>query len=197
MSEPTEFRPLVGPDNKFKPMKQIFAGFEIEKRFLILSVEEDFTKNQSGSKLYNEVLEKGTPIEQGYITDMVRAREVLEELGIELDFRPNTIRFRRYGSQCILTVKDRKETKKREVEWELDPKVFKKYFKETKGARVYKKRLVKNIKGFDVEYDGFVDRYLLLGEIEVDDEKQLAKVPKLSTADITGQKQWTNKSLSK
>jgi len=178
-------------------MKQIFAGFEIEKRFLILSVEEDFTKNQSGSKLYNEVLEKGTPIEQGYITDMVRAREVLEELGIELDFRPNTIRFRRYGSQCILTVKDRKETKKREVEWELDPKVFKKYFKETKGARVYKKRLVKNIKGFDVEYDGFVDRYLLLGEIEVDDEKQLAKVPKLSTADITGQKQWTNKSLSK
>ncbi|WP_396190266.1 hypothetical protein [Flavobacterium sp.] len=196
-TEDLGFRALVTPENKFKPVKQIYNGYEIEKRFLVLTVEEDFTKNQQGLKLYNEILETGTTIEQGYITDIQRAKEVLEELEIDLDFRPTTIRFRKYGTQCILTVKDRKETKKREVEWELDPKQFRKYWRETKGARVYKKRMVREVKGYQVEYDAFTDRLLLIAEIEVTSEKELLKLPKISTSDITGQKQWTNKTLSK
>jgi CYTH domain-containing protein len=191
------FRPLVTESNKFPPVKQIYNGYEIEKRFVVMTVEEDFTKNQNGKILYDEVLSKGTTIEQGYITDIQRAKEVLDELGIDLDFRPTTIRLRKFGTQHILTVKDRKETKKREVEWELDPKVFRKYWKETKGARVYKKRLEREVKGFTVEYDAFTDRFLLLAEIEVDSEKDLAKCPKISKMEVTGQKQWTNKTLSK
>lgn len=190
-----EFRTLLGSENKLKPLKELYAGFEIEKRFLLLTPEEDTSKGKNGITIYNEVLEKGKNIKQGYIKDIQRAKEILDELGIALDFKPNTIRFRQYGSKRILTVKDRKETKKREVEWKLSKTQFNKYWPETKGARIYKKRLEKRIKGWLVEIDAFVDRFLLIAEIEVEKKKDLKKVPNLGM-DITGNKKWTNKSLS-
>lgn len=192
----TETRPLINPDCKNQPVRQIFSGFEIEKRFLLLTVEEDTSKSKNATTIYNEVLEKGTPIKQGYIHDVQKAKEVLDEMGIELEFKPNTIRLRQYGKDYILTLKDRKETKKREAEWELDSKTFKKYWPLTKGARVEKKRLEKKIKGHLVEIDAFTDRFLLIAEIEVKEEVDLDKCPKLGL-DITGNKQWTNKSLSR
>lgn len=197
MSNPEKaFRPLVTENNKFKPLKQIYSGFEIEKRFLLLTVEEDTSKSKNGLEIYHEVLCNGVEIQQGYIHDMQRAKEILDELGIDLDFKPNTIRFRKYGNQYILTVKDRKETKKREVEWELSSKQFKTYWPETKGARVWKKRLIKKIKKRKVEIDAFLDRLLLIAEIEVSNESEMDNLPKLGM-DITGNKKWTNKSLAK
>lgn len=190
------FRPLITEHNKFKPLKQIFAGFEIEKRFLLMTKEEDTSKNKNGLEIYNEVLEKGTAIKQGYIMDIQRAKEVLDELGIDLDFKPNTVRFRKYGKKHILTVKDRKDTKKREVEWKLSKAQFAKYWPETTGNRVEKKRLEKTIKKRLVEIDAFTDRFLLIAEIEVDDESQMDKLPNLGM-DITGNKNWSNKALSK
>lgn len=196
MSKELGFRPLITEQNTFEPLKQIYNGFEIEQRYLLLTTEEDTSRKKNGTTIYNEVLEKGTVIKQGYIMDIQRAREILEELGISLDFKPNTIRFRQYGNQRILTVKDRKESKKREVEWKLNKDQFSKYWPETEGHRVEKKRLVKKIKGYEVEFDGFTDRFLLLAEIEVTSEKDFKKLPKLGMV-ITGDKAWTNKSLSK
>ena len=190
------FRSLITENTKFKPVKQIFNGFEIEKRFLLMTKEEDTSKNKNGLEIYNEVLEKGTIIKQGYIMDIQRAKDILDELEIELEFRPNTIRFRQFGSMYILTVKDRKDTKKREVEWELTRKQFNTYWPETKGNRVEKKRLEKTIKKYTVEIDAFTDRFLLIAEIEVSDEASLLKVPTLGM-DITGNKNWSNKALSK
>lgn len=198
MAEETqEFRPLIDPSSEMKPLKQIYNGYEIEKRQLLMTPTEDHTKKKNGLTLYNEVLEEGTMIEQGYIKDIQEAVVVLQELGIKMsDFKPNTIRLRKYGLQYILTLKDRKETKKREVEFELDKKTFLKYWKLTKGARVYKKRLVKKVKGFDFEYDAFIDRFLLIAETEVTTEEDLVKVPKIGM-DITNLKDWSNKCLSK
>lgn len=191
-------RPLIEPTSKFKPVKELYNGWEIEKKFILATMEEDHTKNKNSLKLYNEVLEKGTAIKQGYIKDFGAAKDMLDELGIALtdDFKPNTVRLRQYGTQYILTLKDKKETKRKEVEWELDKKVFTKYWKHTKGSRVEKKRLIKKLKGFDVEYDAFTDRFLLLAEIEVSKEKDLEKVPKLGM-DVTNNNQWSNKNLSR
>ena len=189
-------KPLVTPNNKLKPLKQIYAVYEIEKRYVVITKEEDHSKNKNGLETYNLVLEQGTKIRQGYIKDIQKAKEILDELGIELDFRPNTIRFRQYGKKFILTVKDRAETKKREVEWKLTRAQFNKYWPLTIGARIEKKRYVKKIKGFDVEIDAFTDRFLCIAEIEVDDEKMLPKTPKLGM-DVTGDNKWTNKTLSK
>src|SRR5690606_20155455 len=123
-----------------------------------------------------------------YIKDMMKAKDVLDELGIILnDFKPNTVRLRKYGNQYYLTLKDRGETKKREVEYTLDKKVFNKFWPLTKGSRAYKTRMVEEIKGYKVEMDAFTDRYLIIAEIEVVKEKELDKVPKLGM-DITGNK---------
>lgn len=190
------FRPLITENTTFKPVRQIYSGFEIEKRYLLLTPDEDTSKKKNGQQIYNEVLESGTPIEQGYVKDIQVAKEVLDNLGIELDFKPNTIRVRKYGKDYILTVKDRKELKKREVEWELSKKQFQDIWALTKGARVTKKRLIKKIKGHTVEIDAFTDRFLLIAEIEVTDESQLEGLPKLGM-DITGNKAFSNKALSK
>ena len=195
VEEKPEFRPLV-KENSLQPARQLFSGYEIEKRWVLLTKEEDHTKSKNGLELYDEVLQKGKRIEQGYIHDIQKAKEVLDALGIELDFKPNTIRLRKYGADFILTVKDRKETKKREVEWELNKKSFLQFWPLTKGARVYKTRLVKEVKGNKVEMDGFTDRFLLLAEIEVDDEAKMDKLPKLGM-DVTGNKSWSNKALAK
>jgi CYTH domain-containing protein len=194
----SEHRPLVNPKSKFKPVKELYNGFEIEKKFILATTEEDHTKNKNALVMYNEVLEKGTDIRQGYIKDFSVCQEVLEALGIELteDFKPNTVRLRQYGNDYILTLKDRKDTKRKEVEYELDKKQFNTYWKHTKGSRVTKKRYIKKLKGFDVEYDAFTDRFLLLAEVEVTDEADLAKVPKLGM-DVTNNNQWSNKNLSK
>jgi CYTH domain-containing protein len=191
------FRPLIKPDSKMKPLKQIFNGFEIEKRQLLLTVEEDHTRAKNGLVTYNEVLENGVDIRQGYIKDVQQAKSVLTELGISLnEFQPNTIRLRKYGTKYILTLKDNKGTKKREVEFKLSRAQFNKYWPITKGARVTKKRLEKKIKGHLFEIDAFTDRFLLIAECEVQSEEALSAVPKMGM-DITGNSSWTNKRLSK
>lgn len=194
--QPTH-RPLLGGGNKFKPIKELFNGFEIEKRWLILTEEEDYSKNKNGVTLYNEALRNGERYEQGYITEMDVAVETISSLGIVPDFKPNTVRLRKIGtSTFILTLKDKKETKRREVEWELDRKTFNSLWKLTKGHRVYKTRLEKKIKGNLTVIDAFTDRYLLMAEIEVKDEKELESLPKLGF-DVTKDSSWSNKALSK
>lgn len=187
---------LVGEGNKLPPVRQIYAGYEIEARQLLLTVEDDYTKQKNAVKLYDETLTNGTTIEQGYIHELFKAKEMLDDLGIEVDFTPSTVRLRHHGKKFILTLKDRKSTKRREVEWELDKKTFNKYWPLTKGARVRKTRMMKEVKNQLVTFDAFTDRYLLMVEVEVQSEEALSKVPKMGM-DITGQKQWTNKSLAR
>lgn len=190
------FRPLVAEGTTFKPLKQIYNGFEIEKRWVVLTVEEDHSKAKNGVVLYNRALEKGDAYEQGYILDMDKAREVVSELGIIPDFQPNTVRLRKTPTQYIFTLKDKKETKRREVEWELDKKTFAKYWPLTKGARVTKRRYITEIRGNETIFDAFTDRYLLMAEIEVKDEKLLESLPKMGF-EVTGDSTWSNKKLAK
>lgn len=205
-SEP-EFRPLIDETSTFKPVKEIYSGYEIEKRLLLLTVEKDHSKKSNAITIYNEVLKDGVLIDQGYVKDIAMAVEMLQALGIKpKDFKPNTIRLRKFYEghkekgiskyKYVLTLKDKKETKKREVEFKLSKEQFDKYWPETAGARVQKKRLRKKIKGFEFEIDAFTDRVLLIAECEVKDEKDLAKVP-IFGMDITNLKDWSNKALSR
>lgn len=208
---PTEeelgFRPFISPDSKIAPLKQVFAGYEIERRQVLMTMEEDHTKRKNALVTYNEVLENGVLIDQGYIKDIPTAAEVLNELGINLnEFKPNTIRLRRFGPgykiknispyRYILTLKDRKAEKKREVEFKLSKAQFDKYWPKTEGGRVQKKRLKKKMRGYEFEIDAFTDRILLIAECEVDDEKEMAGVPTLGM-EVTNNKLWTNKTLSR
>lgn len=208
---PTEkqlgFRPFILPTSKLAPVKQIFAGYEIEKKFVLMTVEEDHSKRKNSLNLYNTVLTEGVMIEQGYVKDIPKAAELLKKLGIQLnDFKPNTIRLRKFGIgyktnkispyKYVLTLKDRKESKRREVEFRLTPELFKKYWPWTEGSRLTKKRMLKQMKGHTFEIDAFTDRILLLAECEVTNEKDLEKVPTLGM-DVTSDKNWSNKALSR
>lgn len=196
-AEPQEFRPLVAKANTFKPLRQIYNGFEIEKRWVILTVEDDYSKAKNGKNLYDKALQNGDAYEQGYIMDMNEAIKMTQELGIVPDFQPNTIRLRKINnSKYIFTLKDKKETKRREVEWELDKKTFLKYWPLTKGHRVTKRRYITEVKGNEVMFDAFTDRYLLMVEIEVKDEAKLDSLPKMGF-EVTGDSSWTNKKLAK
>lgn len=191
------FKPLIKCDNP--DVRQIYAGFEIEKRWLLISKEKDHTKNQNGLILYDEALSNGTLVKQGYIKDIQVAKDVLDDLGIEVinGFKPNTVRLRKYGDdQFIFTLKDRKKTKKREVEFDLTEKKFVELWPLTKGSRIYKKRMIRDIKGNKIEFDAFLDRFLLICEIEVNDEEKLKSLPELGL-DITGNSALTNKAMSK
>ena len=138
--EQPAFRSLLSSDNKMAPAKEIYNGFEIEKRWVMLTPEDDYTKGKNGITLYDKALRNGEKFEQGYVTDMDAAIEMLDELGIVPDFKPNTIRLRNIDDKTfILTLKDKKQTKRREVEWELEKKTFNKYWKLTKGARITKR----------------------------------------------------------
>lgn len=191
------FRPLVAEDNKRKPLIQIYNGFEIEKRWVILTVEEDHSKAGNGLVLYNRALERGDAYEQGYILDMEKAREVVVELGIVPQFEPNTIRFRKINnSRFIFTLKDKKETKRREVEWELDRKTFNHFWPLTTNARITKRRYIKEVKGNEITFDAFTDRLLLMVEIEVKDEELLKTLPKMGF-EVTGDSNWSNKKMAK
>jgi CYTH domain-containing protein len=201
------FRPFISPDSKIAPLKQVFAGYEIERRQILLTLEEDHTKRKNALTIYDEVLRDGVQIDQGYIKDIPTAAQVLQELGINLnEFKPNTIRFRKFGPgfaekeispfKYILTLKDRKESKKREVEFKLSREQFQKYWAYTEGSRLVKKRLKKKIKGHLFEIDAFMDRVLLIAECEVDHESKMAMVPTLGM-EVTNNKLWTNKTLSR
>jgi CYTH domain-containing protein len=191
------FRPLVGEGNKFKPLRQIYNGFEIEKRWVVMTVDDDHSKAKNGKQLYNKALENGDSYEQGYIMDQAQAVEMVAELGIVPDFQPNTVRLRKInGKKFIFTLKDKKETKRREVEWELDRKTFNKYWPLTIDHRVTKRRFITNVKGKEVMFDAFTDRFLLMVEIEVKDEKELETLPKMGF-DVTNDSSWTNKKLAK
>lgn len=191
------FRSLLDKENERPPLKEIYNGFEIEKRFVLFTHKEDYTKQKNGLILYDEVLKDGKRYAQGYITDMPTAIEMVSSLGIKPAFQPNTIRLRMIDDKTfILTLKDKKETKRREVEWELDKKTFMNLWKLTKGHRVYKRRLEKNIKGHNVEIDAFTDRLLLIAEIEVKEEKDLDNLPKLGF-DVTKDSSWSNKAMAK
>lgn len=189
------FNPLVSDASKLKPTNELFLGNEIEKRFVLLTKEEDHTPKGNGLETLDKVLKHGLLVEQGYILDLQKARKMVTELGIKIQFEPTTVRLRKMAGFYILTLKDRKSTKAREAEWQLDQNTFNKYWKLTKGARISKKRYIQSIKGHYVEIDAFLDRLLLMAEIEVDSEKEMSKLPKLGM-DVTGNKNWSNKSMS-
>jgi len=195
-AEDLGFRPLIGAGTVTKPLRQIYNGFEIEKRWVLLTMEKDHTSKSNGLLLYNKALENGELYYQGYL-DLDAARELIEELGIELEFTPNTIRLRRTPAQYILTIKDKKATKRREVEWELEPETFHKYWPKTIDNRIIKRRLTMKHKiGKELVLDAFVDRLLLMAEIEVFDEADLEKITDLGF-EVTSQKNWSNKALSR
>jgi CYTH domain-containing protein len=178
----------------------ITDGHEIENRQLLdLSVPFNM-------RLYNDTLELGILIDQGYVPVTPQTiRRVEVDFKVPPDFEIDTIRVRRFTTYSrtinymyVLTLKSdkTKDKPRREVEYKLNRETFSAYWEQTIGRRVQKKRANKKIKGRTFEIDAFTDRILLIAECEVETIEALKKVPKIGK-DITNNKRMTNKKLAK
>jgi len=174
---------------------------EIEKKYLIRENGVDFFSDSLAeifpkiSELEEEVIEKGKKIRQGYLS-LEDGEALAKEVGMNIDFNPVEARLRDKAGKYFLTVKGDGSLTRNEEEKSLDQKVFQNYWSLTEGRRVEKVRLEKSYQGFTAEFDVYIDRDLIVAEIEVPSEQDANNLVPLGK-DITSDKSYKNKNLAK
>ncbi|MGB0646087.1 MAG: hypothetical protein ACPGQS_02870 [Bradymonadia bacterium] len=103
--------------------------------------------------------------------------------------------------KCTRTVKLGKGVKRIELEDEIDETLFAQLWPSTESQRVTKRRYVVSQDGHEWELDEFVDRDLVLLEIELTHEDQIVSMPDAFRAvlsrEVTDDKSFTNWALSR
>ena len=149
-------------------------NFEIERKYL-LSALPRLPKAL-------DVLE----IDQGYLPGLARLRHQRSSSGSERFFR---------------TVKHGVGVQRLEMEDEIDRAEFEKLWPETRGRRVRKRRHVVANGDDHWEIDEFLDRSLVLAELEFEDPESSVTIPDWLTPvlvrDVTDEPAFTNRSLAK
>ncbi len=182
---------------------------EIEKRALLLTHDKSFVSKAWGPELYHKVLQLGDEIHQGYITNKLYQEKVITKLFTwgytsisPIKFNPSVFRLRQRdttrGLEYWITLKD--DIKPQQSEWErpLSLAEFEMLWGFTSGKRIHKKRyeLLHPSIPFKLEIDGFLDRYMLIAEVEVPTLKDYNLV-KLPGKDISKLNKYSNKNLAK
>lgn len=183
---------------------------ELERRYLLLNSTKCYTGKVHGKKLYDEVLRKGQIVTQGYIRNEAIQDRVIHEvhlLNYKLDFKPEVFRLRTITdalkhfqphTQYILTIKNDVKPEQSEFEINVSQLFFNNYWKHTFGKRIHKKRLTiphPSIPDVKVEVDGFLDRHLLIAEVECSSMEDYLNM-KFSGLDISDSKMYSNKNLA-
>ena len=174
--------------------------FEIEKKYLIKEGLEQFTSPNFSSYFnsLNELVEyidnNGEDIIQGYFS-VNNGIELVKKLELNLDFVPSEARVRQKGNKYFFTMKSDGLQKRNELETTISQDLFENIYSLTE-TRVEKKRLKVNIDGLIYEFDKYLDRDLIVVEIEVNNEKDLEKIIVLGK-DITEEIGFKNKNLAK
>ena len=148
--------------------------FEIERKYLLRAMP------RFPSTL--DVLE----IDQGYLPGVARLRHQRSTSGTERFFR---------------TVKHGVGVQRMETEDEIDRQTFDELWPQTAGRRVRKRRYVVPNGDDHWEIDEFLDRELVLAELEFDDPESTVTIPDWLTPvlvrDVTDEPAYTNRSLAK
>ncbi|MFW6025063.1 MAG: hypothetical protein ACOCRX_01855 [Candidatus Woesearchaeota archaeon] len=174
---------------------------EIEVKYLLYENKINYTQKDffniynSLTDLINEVNMYGKKITQGYLNKNF-CMEICKELNIDLNFRSAESRLRKKVNEYYFTIKGKGNIKRKELEKQIDYELFDKYFKKTNGKRVEKLRLEKKYKNYIIEIDHYIDRDLIVAEIEVDNQTELDFVPKLGK-DIKDDRMYKNRNLAK
>ena len=125
-------------------------------------------------------------IDQGYLPGVVRLRHQRSTNGTERFFR---------------TVKQGVGVQRMETEDEIDRRTFDELWPQTAGRRVRKRRHVVPNGDDHWEIDEFLDRTLVLAELEFDDPESTVTIPDwlapVLVRDVTDEPAYTNRSLAK
>lgn len=176
-------------------------GEEIERKYVIREKALDYAKGalfqlyESVDSLINDVFEHGKHIRQGYLPENIGI-ELAARLQMSVDFDPKEARLRDKDGKFYFTLKGEGGLSRPELETEITPKLFDKYWLRTGGRRVEKVRLRTPYQGYVVEMDVYTDRDLIVAEVEVPifaDAEGLAPLGK----DVTKDSKYKNKNLAR
>ncbi len=176
-------------------------GSEIEKKFLLYENDKDYaTKNlneicSSLDELKEKVLKEGIKIQQGYLS-IEKGMELAKSLGLHVGFEPAEARLRNKGGKYFFTIKGEGGTVRDELEVSLDKHIFQQYWPATEGKRVEKMRLKTPYEGQTAEVDVYLDRKLIVAEVEVETLEEAEHMNAMGK-DVTKDKAYKNKNLAR
>ena len=146
-------------------------------------------------------------IERKYLLSALpRMPEPMDVLEIDQGYLPGVARLRHQRSSSgaerfVRTVKQGAGVQRTEVEHDIDRAAFDELWPQTSGRRVRKRRYVVAHGEDHWEIDEFLDRALVLAELEFDDPEHSVVIPDwlspVLVRDVTDEPQFTNRSLAK
>lgn len=176
-------------------------GKETELKFLI---SEDGTTNltdairsmyASPEELVHDIKTNGVRVTQGYLTPEAGA-ELTHFENLQPGFTPTEARLRNKGGELTFTLKGDGALERDELEVPLTQFAFESFWPQTDGRRVDKIRLTKPYGNYTIEIDFYLDRGLIVAEVELASAEEAAGFPALGQ-DITTDKAYKNKNLAK
>jgi len=174
---------------------------EIEKKYLIREEAEEYITDAFKLKFYSvdylarEILKEGEKIRQGYL-DLNKGSDLAKMLNIELDFEIMEARLRDKAGKFFFTLKGDGSLSRSELEKEIDSGLFNEFWPETGGKRLEKCRLKRPYQEYEAEFDLYLDRNLIIAEVEVPSIEDAQKLLPLGK-DVTDDKGYKNKNLAK
>ena len=194
--------PCGAPKTHASPKSEpLMAKKEIEKKYLIRENGETHLTGEflwlfpSVDALICEAKAKGERIIQGYLP-MACAKALSIEANFEVDFRPWEARLRQIGKTFYFTLKGQGGLTRNEGETKVSKRFFKKYWKLTVGNRIEKMRLKVKDGNNTAEFDVYLDRDLIVAEIEFPSEKAARRALALGL-DITEEEKYKNRNLAR
>jgi len=177
-------------------------GTEIERKFLLMENGQDYsapqlmTISRSVEDLELDVFSHGKSIKQGYLS-MQDGIRLARDLGmVWTDFSPSEARLRDKGGIFYLTLKSSGNLSRSEIEKEIPQGTFNIWWQLTQGKRIEKFRWAKPYEGHILELDVYLDRELIIAEIEVPSVEIAYSLIPLGK-DVTEDPKYKNKNLAK
>jgi CYTH domain-containing protein len=134
-------------------------------------------------------------IRQGYLT-LDQGLWVARDMGIALDFTPDEARIRDHGGRYFLTLKSDGTVSRDEKETEIPQEVFDFCWPYTYGKRVRKTRIKMPWQGLTAEIDLYLDRELMIAEVECPDLETAQRLTPLGK-DVTEDPRYKNRNLGR
>ena len=175
-------------------------GKEIEK-FLLMEDGQDFSTPQlvqlypSMNDLQLDVVLNGERVIQGYLS-LGNGTRLASCLNLPFDFEPKEARLRKKAGKFYFTLKGEGGLSRGEAEQEMDKPLFDTWWPATNGKRIDKIRLARPYEGRTLELDVYMDRELVIAEIEVPSVEAANSLIALGK-DVTEDSRYKNKNLAK
>jgi len=176
-------------------------GKEIERKFLLRENGKNYATLEllsfcsSIEELKETVLEKGKVIKQGYLS-LKDGQRLSNQMNLGVDFNPTEARLRNKSEKLSFTLKGEGGISRDELEIEMEEYSFQRFWPLTIGKRVEKIRYNILYHNHTLEIDVYLDRDLIVAEIEVPTIKEASFIIALGL-DVTENPKYKNKNLAR